>query len=238
MKIICCYTRLDPRVAAMLAAHAPDAELVDLSYDPHLGYWQEIAKRWTGEEDLMIVEHDVLIHGGTVESFQSCREPWCLYGYRIFRTQVRCTMGLGCVRFTAECQQQTSPAEIAEAFSTCPTCHGAGCWYHLDSRIAEVLLSVGLKPHDHGDVYHLHDYSRDEFGEPLPPEGKAVEWWSEDTRNDPPGELIDWGEGDPGPWHPGFAVTGRQAFALAEELLELAARYGRPMPPSTLELIA
>jgi hypothetical protein len=47
---------------------------------------------------------------------------------------------------------------MAVKFAHCETCHGAGCWWHLDGEIARELEDAGFAPHVHGDVPHHHDY--------------------------------------------------------------------------------
>jgi hypothetical protein len=242
--ILCCYVNgvaghrsadyaekgLEPETAAALAKYAPDAVLVDVTGDPH-GYWAEIAARWDGERDLVIVEQDNEITADTIPSFMACPEPWCTYAYPIYRTKVRLEQGLGCVKISAAAQRMTSPAEIAETWAPCPSCHGKGCWNHLDGRLAEVFRhQCGLSVHVHGDIIHCHDYPAFDPLGPAAPVGRPIEWHFGHLDDDDSGPDIRLdGRRQPEV----VAVTGRQACAAAEELLQLAAEHGMHVPQST-----
>lgn len=226
MRVLCCYTKLHPAAAEALAEYAPDAELVDVSAST-FAYWHAIRERWTGEDDLVIVEQDNEIHAGVLPSFAGCAEPWCTFSYPIFRTQVALTIGLGCTKISAAAQRMVSAQEIAEGFALCDACKGQGCWWHLDARIAETLkYRCGLKQHIHGQVAHHHDYSDQEFGEATEIHGRPIEWFFEDEDRTPAVVV-----GEDWPCRDLIAVNGRQAAVIAQSLAGLASeRAGAAVP--------
>lgn len=229
-RVLCCYTQegFHPASRASVEAHAPTAELIDVTGDNY-GYWREIRARWKGEEDLILIEHDIEILPDSIASMAACEHDWCSYAYPIFRNQQRLRYGLGCTKISARAQQLVSARHIAEGFALCKLCKGQGCWFHLDGRITEQLRhDGGLFPHVHGDVTHHHDYSADAaieapsraiplLGELVEIRGKPIEHYVEDW-DDTPGVVLaeEW------PRREMYAMTPRQAFWLAEDLHRLA----------------
>lgn len=227
MRVLCAFTGLHPATAAALALYAPDAGLVDVS-GSKFDYWHAIRDRWDGTQDLVIIEQDIEIHAEVLPSFAACPEPWCTFSYPIFRTSVDLTIGLGCVRFSAGVQRMVSAEKIAEGFVLCATCKGGGCWWHLDSRIAELLkYKAGLRQHVHGTVTHHHDYSDFTDGEPVAAHGRPIEWFfGEDADVTPAVKLADsWACREL------IAVHPRQALLIAGDLAALAEdRRGKAVP--------
>lgn len=66
----------DERAWAALVAQAPHAERVDVSGDP-LAYWRLLCELWAAGEDLILVEHDVILGPGTLLALDACPESWC-----------------------------------------------------------------------------------------------------------------------------------------------------------------
>lgn len=227
MRVLCAYTSLHPAAAAALAAYAPDADLVDVS-GSKLDYWRAIAERWDGTDDLVIIEQDNEIDERVLPSFAECPEPWCTFSYPIFRTSVDLTIGLGCVRFSAGVQKMASAEKIAEGFALCTACQGGGCWWHLDSRIAELLkYRYGLRQHVHGQIAHHHDYSDFTDGEAPASHGRPIEWFFPEDADVTPAVQLE----DTWPCRDLIAVNSRQAMIIAESLAGLAEdREGAAVP--------
>jgi hypothetical protein len=230
MRVLACYTDMHPAAAEALAAFAPQAELVDVTGDEH-AYWREIRSRWTGEQDLIIIEQDIEIAEGVIESMAACDRDWCCYAYRIFRTKVRLRDGLGCTKFSAAIQRKVNARHIAEGFALCKNCKGQGCWYHLDCRISGLLRQEGCKPHVHGDVTHHHAYDEQPEGQEV--RGRPIEYYQEDWGDIPPAVII----ADHWPRREMYAVNARQAIAIAADLERLQGEYGNEpakfvMPPA------
>jgi hypothetical protein len=227
VKVCYFYTAVHPAAAEALGKFAPGAEMVWTGDGPY-HYWQEIAARWTGEQDLVLIEHDNEIHAGVIESFAACPEPWCVYSYPIFRTSVDLTIGLGCTKISAAAQRMVTADELAEGFALCTVCEGQGCWWHLDSRIAEMLkYKCGLAQHVHGTVRHHHDYSDFDAGEAVAAHGRPIEWFFPFDRHDEPAVVL----GEHWPLRELVAATPRQALIVAEQLAALEKdRAGRAVP--------
>jgi hypothetical protein len=150
MRILYCYTRPHPRsVASIEAFGGPHVEYVGVLGDL-LGYWKAIRERWTGAEALMVIEHDIEIHEGTVRSFLECGQPWCAFAYEMSAPGNWTARALGCTRYSAEAQRM-APADVIEAVPhSCSRCDGKpGCWAHLDGQIAEALETAGITVHEH-----------------------------------------------------------------------------------------
>jgi hypothetical protein len=155
VNVLCAYTKLTPAAADALTARAPGAARISVEGNLH-GYWQAIAARWAGTGDLVLIEHDIVIHSAVLPGFAACPQPWCLYPYDLWPGQVL-ERGLGCTRFTARCQSLVTPEQIqAESGGTCIDCRGErGCWRHLDGQIAAALETRGLTAHVHQPpVFH------------------------------------------------------------------------------------
>lgn len=168
MRIIFCYTgKPNPIAAKAVRQFAPEAEFVETK--GLFGYNRAIASRWTGKDDLIVIEGDKEITADTIPSFEICDEPWCTYECAVFPepyTRIT-TIGLGCTKFSAACQDQISVDDFCRPDYPmrieCPDCFGVGCWRYLDTRIATAILSkcVAFSPHVHGRIAHHHEYPPD-----------------------------------------------------------------------------
>ena len=156
MRILCCYANLRPETAATIAEFAPETELVDVTDDTY-GYWHNIRDRWTGDEDLMVIEQDIEITAEVVPSFEACSKPWCLFEYPGHPFMGTLSSHLGCTRFSKELQRAV-PCESMTVIAG-----DRQRWDTLDGKIAIALKEAGYKPHVHGQVNHLHDYSKDKW---------------------------------------------------------------------------
>ena len=153
--IVVPYTRLHPVTARLLNRHAPGHERVRIDPADDEAYWRLLARLWREPGDLIVIEQDVGIRAGVVESLTACREPWCSFPYRVAdRVQV-C---LGCTRFTAglkTAQPDLLDAVAADATGNLPP----RVWQRLDVRMFNHLQVRGYRPHQHpGPVEHYHRY--------------------------------------------------------------------------------
>ena len=161
MRVVCFYTELAPAAEAALAAFAPDAELVHTPADDIWAMGRELRARWTGEDDLVVIEGDKEIHAGVLPSFTACGRDWCSFGSLTSGPGTRYTnIGLGCARFAASVQRAVTAAALQTrdnpAWPLCHLCGGAGCWRYLDIRVATVLFRRAYILHDHGEIAHHH----------------------------------------------------------------------------------
>lgn len=159
-RLVCLYggtypapATLDPRTERALRTYAPqyglEVEWVDTSENLQV-YADELEKRWTGEEDLIVVEQDKEIHPSCLPTLLECDQWWC--GYTFWQNPIPHTSlvigGFGVTRFSAECQR----AIPVSAF------RGEG-QVNIDRRFYDYLIShYGLGIHLHGFVVHHHVY--------------------------------------------------------------------------------
>ena len=138
MRVLCCHTSLRDKTRAALERYAPQAEFADVSGDDY-AYWREIAKRWGGGEDLLVVEHDIEIHEDVIDQFELCRADWCVFPYagkqpvwggRGVRVPVMLRCALGCVRFRSSLLHKY-PSLVADLKYR--------RWDRLDSQIATLF---------------------------------------------------------------------------------------------------
>jgi hypothetical protein len=157
---------MEERSLVALEKFAPQVELIDTSnsiYD----YNEAIASRWTGKEDLVVIEHDKEITADVIPSFSACSCYWCSYSYFIYPKimEREVEIGLGCARYSAKLQKLIDPKEFLcedpVIFGmSCEICGGKGCWKFLDARMANTIRGHGINVHCHGRINHHHDYGR------------------------------------------------------------------------------
>lgn len=150
-RLACFYTDLDPRAKTALEAYAPasglSVEWVETPGDQ--AYAKLLDERWTGEEDLILVEQDKEIYPGTLPNLMYCDQLWCACVYWIHpvpHTNLALG-GFGATRFSAELQRQVAVSDFA----------GDG-WLGIDRRLLEFLKERGVAPCLHAPVLHHHVY--------------------------------------------------------------------------------
>jgi hypothetical protein len=130
-------------------------------------YWEAISSRW-GSDDLMVVEHDIMIHDEVLRQFEECPNVWCTFPY--WKNEWF-DNALGCTRFRLEVQQEISPQEIQEeSWGSCWECNPhatlpthdelldltkwrarvqggeiLGCWRHIDGKIIWSMQRHNIK---------------------------------------------------------------------------------------------
>ena len=118
-------------------------------------YWRLLADAWTQPDDLIIIEHDIGIHGDVLAQFARCDQPWCGFPYLIGETPLVC---LGCTRFTADLKA-AFPNLLADVAAISDDNVPAMHWCRLDVRLAGRLEAYGHRRHYHSPaVTHFHTY--------------------------------------------------------------------------------
>jgi hypothetical protein len=149
--VLCCPVILWPGTRDSLAEHAPAAEIIPIPADDISRPWADYAARW-GQDDLVVIEQDVIIHGDVLPQFEACPEPWCLFPARHYATPGGwMTTGIMCNRFRREFMEAV-PVEAVEAVSgSCGACGGRNprCWAHLDGKTREAGEAAGFRIHVH-----------------------------------------------------------------------------------------
>jgi hypothetical protein len=124
---------LRPETVEALERYCPyDVEYVDVS-DDVTSYHRLIVDEWWPRVDLVVVEHDVVVHETVFQTFEQCPEPWCVFPYP---RGGECLVGLGCARFRKELP------EIR------PSICGRH-WMSVDTWVAGMLQMKGFAPHPH-----------------------------------------------------------------------------------------
>jgi len=145
MQILSCYTSVCPPARWAMAAHAPEAQTVDVRNSP-FAYWHEISKRWGQGTDLVTIEHDIEIHENVMPTFRSCTGLWCVFPYEIHERGQWLDFGMGCTRFRAEAQTLVSTETISSKPGSCFICKGEpGCWMHIDCKIYWAMTEAGIE---------------------------------------------------------------------------------------------
>lgn len=152
-RLACFHTSLDPRTRESLERYAPqvglDVEWVRTQGDDGV-YAAELEKRWTGEDDLILIEHDKEIFPDTLPSLLACPELWCGYTYWIAPEPHTALVvgGFGVTRFSAEVQRLVPVSAFA-----------GDSWLGIDRRFYDFLRTRhGEGCHLHGHVLHHHVY--------------------------------------------------------------------------------
>jgi hypothetical protein len=163
MKVVCCYARLYPETARALRLHVPPRwlTLIDTSGSDY-AYWDALKTQWTGEDDLVIIEQDIEIHGDVLASFATCREHWCSFCYFLRVGETTCPLGesLGCTRFSAELQKAVPPELIADKhhWQGLDITMGVAIRKHTRALLGPYIARLGgeMHAHVHGRINHYH----------------------------------------------------------------------------------
>lgn len=152
--ILYCYTQ---HHAESVDALPPDAIRVELDPTDLTAYAKQLCEAWLWEGDLIVVEHDIVIHDQVLTQFEDCGQPWCVFPYPGDRTELA---ELGCVRFSRRLKNAL-PAVMVEAARIEGEAPGlnAGDWRRMDIRLRSRLEAFGHARHYHYPaVRHLHAY--------------------------------------------------------------------------------
>lgn len=144
----------------------PGTEWHDVGHDNE-DYWRLMCRVW-GEcaksgYDLLILEHDVVCRPDIIEQFESCPDPWCLFGYDDF-CHPECAFAWknawGCTRFRHELIAKTP-----YAISSIPS--GFRDWHNLCDHVAGDKMhgvdTIDIRPHS------IRSYGFDEHWHMPPP---------------------------------------------------------------------
>ena len=115
-------------------------------------YWNLLDGLWRDAQDFAIVEHDVVVNPGTLQSFEDCPNVWCsaphpYYGHSAYA-------GLGCTRFRASIMLAI-PEAIEVIGEQISGSHPRRHWCPLDSLLQRYLTGRGQSICLHDPVAHL-----------------------------------------------------------------------------------
>jgi hypothetical protein len=165
--ILCCPVTLWPATARSLREHAPGAQVIPIPAEDISQPWETYKARW-GQDDLVCVEQDIILHDTVIPSFTECPEPWCLFPHRhpCQGWDFHYT-GMGCNRFRLEFQEKVAPDAIEAVPGSCNRCDGINrkCWAHLDGRIMAAGEAAGFRIHVHWPAAGHRDRPPGEYPE-------------------------------------------------------------------------
>lgn len=148
------FTRGHDKAITALRKYAPDALTFNVS-NSHEAYYDLLASLW-GREELIIIEHDIVVDEFTLPSMHQCLNDWCCTPYQMASTELMLYASLGCTKFSPEFQ---CAVPISEACAVpfydfrCPSPH---CWYALDVQIQRLAANRGFLPcNEHEPVEHI-----------------------------------------------------------------------------------
>jgi hypothetical protein len=165
VRILACFVRgrQSAKAYRALVKYAPlgSLEMIETGRDVS-DYWHAIRARWTGDDDLVIIEQDNVITAEVLPSFAECDEPWCCFSYlgppgldldgsgagRVLMKS------LGCTKFSADLQAKITATMISDKEYF--------VFHLLDMRLSRLLEVHDYQPHVHGAIEHCHKYTTDE----------------------------------------------------------------------------
>jgi len=137
-------------------AQAEGARICQLDADVE-AYWRLLAAEWDRPGDLILIEHDMLPADGVTAAMGACARPWCTSPYRIEHTWLQ--DGLGCVKLAGRLKTR-HPGLMGRLGDVDGDGSPAKDWHRLDTRLSQLLRTLGYRPHVHKRSLHLHDYDR------------------------------------------------------------------------------
>lgn len=158
---------LFPETIEALELHSPvKPTYVDCS-DRDDAYFELLQRSFDQDGDLVLIEHDIVVHAGVFHAFRYCPHPWCAFPYL---KDGRPLIGLGCTRFRAGMLEHTrgvwglvarhgNDAEVGDGM---PARHWVRCDVRLDAELMQLeYVWRGnvrtYRPHEHGPlVGHLN----------------------------------------------------------------------------------
>jgi hypothetical protein len=169
VRVVFPYVDAHPRALAGLDEFAPNAERFFLGRTSD-AYWRLLSDLWCAGEGFAIIEQDIELRAGVLESFEQCPEPWCLFAYAgagwstggnpLFR------QSLGCTRFATALL--VAEPDLLSVVGSVSQGLPAKDWRRLDVTIAPALTNRCYAAHVHEPfVLHHHDY---------PNEGCSCQW--------------------------------------------------------------
>jgi hypothetical protein len=149
MRVVIPYTA---RHLETIAGAPENAEWFDVSVDNE-AYWRLLGELWLGEDDLLIVEHDIVCRPDVIEGMLTCPKPWCAHGYDNMchpECMEAWRNALGCTRFRREVM-----VAVPDAISAIPPGRFRD-WHQLCDGVGNRLRAEGFTHHWHEPAVHHH----------------------------------------------------------------------------------
>ena len=155
MRVVIPYVPRFLHADVLSALVSCNPEAVDVSASD-FAYGELLVRLWSPpfDEDLLLVEHDVVVGFDTVDQLITCACEWGAFPYLGANGEE--ITGLGCVRFRRGFMATHPDAMMRAVGSTNPGGLPPGHWVRLDGWIRQALLP--FEPHVHHPcVTHHHD---------------------------------------------------------------------------------
>lgn len=149
MRIVCAFSDLSPETEVALPRYA---QYVDVSYSDE-AYFDLLAGLWADGKDVAIVEQDVVVNAGTIQSFRTCPHDCCCAAYQYLGSDAYA--GLGCIRFRSALMRRFPDLFDLVAKHDYPG-HTPRHWCTCDAAIQRELEKRGeSRCLNHARVRHL-----------------------------------------------------------------------------------
>lgn len=131
-----------PSVQLALKQDGVQATFVQMVDDE--SYYKLLVNEWNRDDDLIVIEHDIVVWPGAIQELLNCKEVYCTLPYY-------CSVGwiidgLGCTKFSRDLKNRY-PYFLRKPFPPC--CSHTTYYCGLDRLIAHKMESLGIKPHIH-----------------------------------------------------------------------------------------
>jgi hypothetical protein len=138
-----------------VAQAAPLAAVwVDVSPSPN-SYFGALHEMWSRGKSFAVLEHDVICRPDVIDEFESCPEPWCIYGYSnmCHRACMEAWRNaLGCTRFRSELMRA-----VPDAVSSIPEDNWD--WHNVCDGLGNNLRAAGFQHHWHEPWVDHHPWT-------------------------------------------------------------------------------
>lgn len=152
-----------PYVAGMLWASTVmsvieqgySVELYPIERAAEHDYPRLLIDEWADPRITIIVEQDIVVPAGGLQSMANCEKPWCTLPYNISGRQE--TAALGCAKFDAILKD--SFPDLAQRASRDHNGKGGQItWRSLDAALAKALYAATFMPHVHTQFPARHNH--------------------------------------------------------------------------------
>lgn len=141
---------------ATVTAAPPDAIWVDVS-GSDIAYYGAMCDWWSRGETFAVIEHDIECRPDVIEAFNTCTEPWCMFGYAEMchpECMEAWRNAIGCTRFRSELI-----AAVPDAATNIPA--ELWDWHNMCDGLGNNLRAAGFTHHwHHPPVGHRTELER------------------------------------------------------------------------------
>lgn len=120
--------------------------------DMKYGMMRRIHKLWTGERDLIHIDHDMVFIWDNLRDLVECQSRCCTCMYSAFLHPI--TAPLGFIKFSAELQRVMDFQDVVDAMFACEGCQGE--WWGLEWHLITEVCKYQDEPCTHGTVLNDH----------------------------------------------------------------------------------